>query len=129
MENQYIAFYGSLMRGFDAQQLLKVDSMLEYEEEGYITGTLYDLGNYPGLKLEGNHSVRCELYKVLDVEVIRTLDYYEHFLPSNFTASLYVRKLIDWQGWKNKIWIYEYNRPIQSEQIVEGGDWLTYKLH
>lgn len=62
----YVAVYGSLMRGFglsDAPEGL--EELLIDRGSCVISGKLYDLGDYPGL-VPGDGNVNGELYEVRD---------------------------------------------------------------
>ena len=60
-----IAFYGTLMRGFDAQKRLGVEGSLRFERSCRIPGALWDLGTYPAL-VEGEAETAGEIYEILD---------------------------------------------------------------
>ncbi|MDY7081967.1 MAG: hypothetical protein SXQ77_06070, partial [Halobacteria archaeon] len=51
-ENDFLALYGSLRQEFEEHYYLNLPDALEYVEDCLIPGTLYDLGNYPGVKIK-----------------------------------------------------------------------------
>lgn len=87
-----------------------------------VPGHLYDLGSFPGLKLDNSSDtmVTCESIEVTDEELER-LDMYEGYDPSDPDNSLYIRRKLDWGPF-----IYEYNDPwgnLPKKSIVPSGDW------
>ena len=89
-----------------------------------IPGHLYDLGSFPGLKLDNSSEtmVTCEVIEVTDRELER-LDLYEGYRPSDPDNSLYIRRQLDWGAY-----IYEYNSEAcqtltKCGSLVPSGDW------
>lgn len=84
-----------------------------------IPGHLYDLGSFPGLKLDNSSGtmVTCEVIEATDEELER-LDLYEGYRPSDPDNSLYIRRKLDWGPF-----IYEYNGYVSEDTIVPSGDW------
>lgn len=85
-----------------------------------VPGHLYDLGSFPGLKLDNSSDtvVTCELIEVTDEELER-LDMYEGYHPSDPDNSLYIRRKLDWGPF-----IYEYNAGyLTAYDKVLSGDW------
>lgn len=86
-----------------------------------VSGTLYDLGWYPGVILDDGPGFMAEAVQVTSVEMLRELDSYEGYRPNDPENSLFIRKpVLDGQ-------IYVYNQPIERRKIVPGGDWLEYQ--
>ncbi|MFN4215941.1 MAG: gamma-glutamylcyclotransferase [Brevinematales bacterium] len=84
--------YGTLCRGQQAHFLLK-DS--PFVTEGYVEGTLYDLGvGFPALGVdEIQGRVYGEVYDVSE-NIVYILDHYEGYSPDNEEDSLYLRREI-----------------------------------
>jgi len=84
--------------------------------KGFIYAKKYDLGEYPGVKLDLNkkHITKGELYNIHSnfEHVISELDYYEGFNELNYTESLFVRKevVVQTDNENYKAWVYEYNK-------------------
>jgi len=112
MANHKIYVYGTLRPDkAEADQLEKV------------TGTMYDLGAFPGLVIEGQsvqRVVSCEVIEADDDE-LAGLDRYEGYNPDDPEGSLYLRKAF------RDGWIYVYNQPYEGRPVVECGDWVLYK--
>ena len=84
-----------------------------------IPGHLYDLGSFPGVKLDNSSDtmVTCEVIEVTDEELER-LDQYEGYHADDPDFSLYLRRKLDWGPF-----IYEYNGSVLEQDIVPSGDW------
>lgn len=82
-----------------------------------IPGQLFDLGRFPGVKLDLPGEVVCEKIEVKDWSAI---DRYEGYYPEDHEGSLYIRRPF-MDGF-----IYEFNRDVDPEKRIEFGDWLVY---
>lgn len=89
------------------------------EDTVRIPGKLYDLGWFPGLKLEweSEDTVVCERIEVDDWGAV---DRYEGYNPDHSDTSLYIRRPY-MDGY-----IYEYNQQFNPVKRVMSGDWLDY---
>ena len=87
-----------------------------------VSGSLYDLGAYPGLLLNDSNSlVTGEVYEV-DDELLNKLDDFE-------ASSHYWRKQVEISlGSHRKIcWVYEPNPEFYSlRTLITSGDWIEY---
>jgi len=101
-------------------------------------GRMYDLGWFPGVRLDGAGEVVGEVFELptddLEQALIR-LDRYEgvsHTVPE---AGLYTREQVHVRLVATNsavtCWIYQYNTTPLDEQynIVSSGDWLEYTNH
>jgi gamma-glutamylcyclotransferase (GGCT)/AIG2-like uncharacterized protein YtfP len=122
---EYIAVYGSLMTGMGGREELGIDDQLRYISPCEIGGCLFDLGDYPGLRL-GSGIVQAELYEIGDDPVLRRLDAYEHCDPDDPKGSLYIRKLVRLARPDCDAWLYEYNRGVSGKPSIPSGDWKSY---
>jgi gamma-glutamylcyclotransferase (GGCT)/AIG2-like uncharacterized protein YtfP len=90
--------------------------------EAKVSGSLYDLGAYPGLLLnESNSLVTGEVYEV-DDELLNELDDFE-------ASSNYRRKLVEISlGADSKVcWVYEPDPEFYSlRTLIPSGDWMEY---
>lgn len=86
------------------------------------SGSLYDLGAYPGLVSDGSNSlVIGEVYEV-DDELLNKLDEFE-------ATSNYLRKQIEISigAQKPTCWVYEPNPDYYSFQtLITSGDWIEF---
>ena len=87
-----------------------------------VSGSLYDLGAYPGLLLnESNSSVVGEVYEV-DDEILNKLDEFEapsHYRRKQVEVSLGARRKV--------CWVYEPEPEFYSPRtLITSGDWVEY---
>ena len=91
-------------------------------ETTLIEGTMYDLGWFPGVKLEGPLSENVFVAEriVVSDERLEQFDQIEGYREGD-PDSLYIR-----QPFRDG-WIYEYNHSIEGRERVESGDWSKHK--
>lgn len=87
-----------------------------------VKGSLYDLGSYPGLRLDESGSlVVGEVYEV-DNEILSRLDDIEapaHYWRKQVEVSL--------DNHKTACWVYVYDPKFYPASIlIESGDWIEY---
>ena len=124
----WIVLYGSLMRGLGAMDELGASERLRFVGPSIVTGELFDLDRYPGLR-HGDGRVIAELYALLDVEVVRDLDEFEGYSASRPRESLYIREkvaLIEPKG--AEAWVYVYNEVPDASTRIIGGDWRAHLI-
>lgn len=126
VERLRVAFYGSLRRGFGAQELLGINARLRPLGTGRIAGTLVDCGEYPAL-VDGPGWVAAEFYSAEDRTVIATLDAYEDCHPARPDQSLYRREWRPVEGPVSHAWVYVYNRDPAGLPVIPGGDWARHR--
>ena len=122
--NKHLVFvYGTLRRG-DARAMSIRFPKAKFIADAKVSGSLYDLGAYPGLLLnESNSLVVGEVYEV-DDELLNQLDDFE-------ASSNYWRKQVEisLDSHSRMCWIYvpEYNAEFYSHRtLITSGDWLEY---
>jgi hypothetical protein len=128
------------MRGRERERFLSKEKT-KFLCSATATGTLYLLGDFPGLVLDSpanNHpapiplstseqtpmpqrkngnDVRGELFEIFDpITFFETLDVIEGYWPDQTERSLFVRKLISVETDKGetKAWAYILNLPING---------------
>lgn len=122
----WIALYGSLMRGLGAMDELGLGDRLRYVGPCVIAGELFDLGQYPGMR-HGDGRVIAELYALLDVGVIEELDEFEDYTPSRRRESLYLRESVALiQPSNTDAWLYVYNAVPNDSARIADGDWRAH---
>ena len=120
--NKHLVFvYGTLRRGgVGAMPIRFPDS--KFIADAKVSGSLYDLGAYPGLILdESNSSVTGEVYEV-DDQTLNKLDEFE-------ASSNYWRKPVEISlGTHRKAcWTYEPNPEFYAlRTLITSGDWIEY---
>jgi gamma-glutamylcyclotransferase (GGCT)/AIG2-like uncharacterized protein YtfP len=120
--NKHLVFvYGTLRRGGAGAMSIRFPNS-KFIAEALVTGSLYDLGAYPGLLLnESNSLVIGEVYEV-DDELLKRLDDFE-------ASSNYWRKQVEISlGSHRKVcWVYEPNPEFYSlRTLITSGDWIEY---
>lgn len=122
--SDYLFVYGTLSEKLAPKEIAPVVKRLKYVGDGFVRGRLYDLGEFPAIKLRSNSRTRVHgrIYKLpADKATIRSIDAYEEYFPAQPDKSLYLRKLTDVElenGKKVRSWIYEYKgRPAASRLI------------
>jgi len=123
MKKYLVAVYGSLRKKMGNHQYYLANS----EYKGTFTTepeyTLHSLSHYPGLKLNGNHSIVMEVYEV-DENTLNSLNGLEGYYPGR-KSTFYDRIEIN-TPW-GKAFTYIYVNELSKDSIVESGDWVKYK--
>ena len=120
--NKHLVFvYGTLRRGgVRAMPDLFPDS--KFIDNANVIGSLYDLGDFPGLLLdESNSSVIGEVYEI-DDEILNQLDEIE-------ASTYYWRKQIEIEVGNSRkaCWVYEFDAKFYSPSVlIASGDWIDY---
>jgi gamma-glutamylcyclotransferase (GGCT)/AIG2-like uncharacterized protein YtfP len=122
--NKHLVFvYGTLRRG-DAGAMSTRFPGSKFIAGAKVSGSLYDLGAYPGLLLnESNSLVTGEVYEV-DDETLNELDDFE-------ASSYYWRKQVEisFGDHSRTCWIYvpEDKPEFYSQRtLITSGDWMEY---
>lgn len=126
-----IAVYGTLRYGGRANHLMLG---CEYLGVDAVSGRMYNLGSYPGVKLtderEG-HTVVVDLYKLPEEErvakhILANLDRYEGYYEDDPSQSLYTRKKTLTLEGALDVLVYEYNHEVDHlDREIKTGDWLN----
>ena len=121
MSKHLIFIYGSLRRGSERAMSITFPDA-RFIAEATVSGSLFDLGPYPGLKLdESNSTVIGEAYEV-DDQLLQELDDFE-------TSSNYHRKRVEISLGAERMtgWTYEPDPEFYSfVNLISSGDWLEY---
>jgi|SRR5687767_1519436 len=123
MSRHLVFVYGSLRRGNAGAMSVRFPEAT-YVAEGKVRGSLYDLGEYPGLVLDGESSfVTGELYEV-DEETLYRLDKFE-------LTSDYSRRQVEVERGSERMdcWIYVPERDTEffiDCELIESGDWIAH---
>jgi gamma-glutamylcyclotransferase (GGCT)/AIG2-like uncharacterized protein YtfP len=115
--------YGLLCPRFEGFAELCLADRVDILGPDRITGTLYDLGDYPGLVPSGAGIVVGELLMPRDDGVLALLDAYELYDPANPQASEYVRVRVTTLDGGIDAWVYAYNRDVGGVPVIAGGRW------
>jgi len=121
MSKHFVFIYGTLRRGCPGSMSIRFPNS-KFVAEARVRGGLYDLGPYPGLRLdESNSSVVGEVYEV-DDDLLNELDEFE-------ASSNYVRKQVEVSlgGQRTNCWTYEPDAEFyRFEKLIASGDWMEY---
>jgi gamma-glutamylcyclotransferase (GGCT)/AIG2-like uncharacterized protein YtfP len=120
--NKHLVFvYGTLRRGSARAMSMRFPNS-RFIADAKVSGSLYDLGAYPGLRLNDSNSlVMGEVYEV-DDEILNELDDFE-------SSSNYMRKQVEISlGTDSRVcWTYEPNPEFYSPRtLITSGDWIEY---
>jgi gamma-glutamylcyclotransferase (GGCT)/AIG2-like uncharacterized protein YtfP len=121
MDKHLVFVYGTLRRGAARAMSLRFPGS-KFIADAKVSGSLYDLGAYPGLLLNGsNSSVIGEVYEV-DDEMLNELDDFEassHYWRKQVEISLDTRPKV--------CWTYEPDPEIHPlRTVITSGDWIEY---
>jgi gamma-glutamylcyclotransferase (GGCT)/AIG2-like uncharacterized protein YtfP len=120
--NKHLVFvYGTLRRGGARAMSISFPDA-KFIAEAKVSGSLYDLGAYPGLLLNESISlVIGEVYEV-DDEILNKLDDFE-------ASSDYWRKEVEISPGTDsrRCWTYEPRPEVYSpRRLIASGDWIEY---
>jgi len=111
----FLFTYGSLQPGQAPPEIEPLVARLEIAGRGYVHGTLYDFGHYPGAVLDEASSKRIPgtIYRLPpDPDLIRKLDEYEEYSPESPETSQFLRELhlVHWEDGRTLFcWVYIFN--------------------
>jgi gamma-glutamylcyclotransferase (GGCT)/AIG2-like uncharacterized protein YtfP len=121
--------YGTLKVGrpLDRQQLAKARTSVQ---EATIKGSIFSLGPYPTIKLDGKGLVIGEVHTFPEKHVagiLRMLDAIEGYSAASPELGLYnrhiVKATIDGSDEVVDAYVYEYNGEVGKERRLEAGVW------
>lgn len=113
-----VAAYGTLKRGLRNHHWLDGAGFLGSDRLHHIT--LYDLGPFPGAKLEPSHGVEVEVFRV-SARLLANLDRLEDYQLHNPAAGLYDRAVHPTTY--GLAWLYLYNPKIYGHTAIREGGW------
>ncbi len=113
-----VAVYGTLKRGGSNHRYLRGARFLGRTRLQSIA--LYDLGAYPGARLEASAGVDVEVYAVNDAG-LRRVDWLEEYRPEAPARGTYDRR---WLATPlGPAWVYLYNPPVRGRRRITRGGW------
>ncbi|MDB5296776.1 MAG: gamma-glutamyl-gamma-aminobutyrate hydrolase family protein [Phycisphaerales bacterium] len=128
----FLFVYGTLTPGRAPACVADLVARFEPAGPATVRGTVYDLGDYPGLVLDGPAAAGTVLGQVCalpdDPLLWRRLDAYEGFDASAPAASLFCRVTTVATlaaGRRVACQTYVYNRTPDQGRAVPSGDWLA----
>ena len=132
--SEYLFSYGTLQPEMAPGEIASAVKTLRRVGDGFVQGTLYDLGDYPGAVLDqhSNRKIEGTVFRISDsVAVLPQLDAYEEFDPMLPERSLFVR--VKWpvqleDGRTIDCWVYRYNGETDSLKIFQTGKFSKKRL-
>lgn len=122
--DRYVFVYGTLRRG-EPRDINHLQPVPVFIGDGQISGTLYDLGSYPGVRLGGEHRVQGEVYRI-SPELERQLDAIEEVWP--LQTGEYARRevVVECKGKALTCLVYEAAEArTLGRGVIESGDWVN----
>ncbi|MDR5726797.1 MAG: gamma-glutamylcyclotransferase family protein [Terriglobia bacterium] len=128
--SDYLFTYGTLQPGHAPAEIARTVARFQLVGEDFVSGTLYDLLDYPAAILDSSSQRRIygTVFRLPDhMSVLPVLDEYEEVDPDVPDKSLFVRlshPITLVVGGTLDSWIYVYNRKPGTARIVRSGRWL-----
>lgn len=120
---RYVFVYGTLRKG-DDNDITCLQPSPRFVGLAHVRGTLYHLGQYPGLRLEGSTKVVGEVYEITS-DLEKVLDEIEFIYPQQ--SDEYFKKSIAVQvaGGRLDCLVYVINPSYAlGKPVLAGGDWV-----
>ena len=134
---RHVAVYGTLRAG-GVNDISRLRAGMVMTGRTTLLGTLYDMGWYPGLSLQGSQQVLAEVYP-LDPALEQVLDGYEGIWPQDtgeYTKRILTVPVAMPGGGTQMTAVLVYEAlptAVASSPVIEAGDWLawfqTHKAH
>lgn len=126
----HVAVYGTLRVG-GVNDITRLRPGIGITGRTTLTGTLYDMGWYPGLRLQGQQQVLAEVYP-LDQGLEQLLDGYEGVWPED--TGEYVKRIVTvpvalTSGGTQMMAMLVYEAlpaAVAHSPVIEAGDWLAW---
>ena len=102
---------------------------VQFVAEARISGELFDLGEFPGLRLSEAPSpptVPAELFVIRDPRALALLDEYEGYREDD-AESAFVRRRLRLLEPEVEAWVYLYQGSVDQCPRVTGLSWPEYK--
>jgi gamma-glutamylcyclotransferase (GGCT)/AIG2-like uncharacterized protein YtfP len=120
---RHVFVYGTLRRG-GSNDIARFSPAPEYVMDGWIAGTLYDLGAYPGAVLGGAGRIRGEIYRITPA-LEAQLDRLEGVKPDG-TGEYLKRELQVEAGEQHLACLVYEIHPARTagRPVIGSGDWM-----
>jgi len=125
---QYLFVYGTLLQPGN-QFAGYLSRHCTFIANGKVNGVLYDIGEYPGLIVNGGESfVYGSVYRIDKDELLKKIDAYEGYGPDEEEPNLYIRTMLSILTTNGSInaWVYIYNHPVDCLPRIPSGNYLEY---
>lgn len=117
-ETVLLAVYGTLKQGYGNHALLAHAQFVGSDILKQIS--LYDIGPYPGARLETSFGIEVEIYAVTPSQ-LRKVDQLEEYDPNDPENSLYTRELLKTHS--GMAWVYLYQGETKHKPCLRSGAW------
>jgi gamma-glutamylcyclotransferase (GGCT)/AIG2-like uncharacterized protein YtfP len=130
--SEYLFVYGTLLPGAAPAAMNALLHRLRRVGPAIVPGHLYDLGNYPGIKIDPSADAieRGEQVAVTTAASWLRLDTYEGYDRAKPERALFRRERTRVTrtdtGGEGDAWIYVYNRDLGDAPVIPSGCWLTH---
>lgn len=130
--DRHVFVYGTLRRG-EQRDINRLRPAPVLVGEATLAGRLYDLGNYPGLQLEGEGTVRGEVYRISPA-LEAVLDEIEEVWPQQ--TGEYVKRDVPvtlagaGEDMRASVLCLVYEIAAghtQGKALIRHGDWVAYR--
>lgn len=118
-----VAVYGTLRYGAAANGFMKG---ARYIGKDKIPARLYNLGWYPGIKIDPEQATVVDVYEFDGdgQDFLPTIDRYEGFVPSQPRESLFRRVKTLLNDRNDEVFVYEYCFDVHEDTQIKSGDWF-----
>jgi gamma-glutamylcyclotransferase (GGCT)/AIG2-like uncharacterized protein YtfP len=130
---EFLFVYGSLLSNLNHPMHRIIEQKAVLVGRARVSGSLYDLGDYPGLIIHPELRTRVwgEVYRFDEQHpLLDELDAYEECGPSKTRSGEYRRRRVVARlmsgGGRVEAWVYEYRGPLRGHTPIRGGDYLKY---
>lgn len=113
-----LAVYGTLKKGYGNHALIAQAQYVGCDNLREIS--LYDIGPYPGARLEASSGIEVEVYAVTPCQLAR-LDQLEEYDPADLDGSLYTRERLGTRF--GLVWVYLYQGEVSGKPCLRRGAW------
>ena len=122
--NEYLFVYGTLLRQSQSPMSALLLSNSRILDKAVIRGSLFDIGDYPGLVLaeKSKSKVMGEVFNLNNPDALfKKLDDYEGSEYRRVKAAIKLES-----GESLQAWVYEFSLPTDSYSRIESGDYMAY---
>ncbi len=129
---EYLFVYGTLLSAIAHPMSQYLSDYAKLSGRGFIHGTLYDLGEYPGVVFskDEKNQVYGEIYQIYDtVTLLHRIDEYEGCASTQRKPHLYERREVSVKltGEQDIMaWTYFYTGNLIAKKRIKSGDYLTH---
>nr|WP_233506379.1 gamma-glutamylcyclotransferase family protein [Comamonas sp. AG1104] len=126
----YVAVYGTLRAG-GINDIARLQPGIACVGRTQLTGTLHDLGWYPGLRLQGTQTVLAEVYP-MDAALERAMDRIEGLWPEDlgeYAKRILTLPVMLTQGGQQSITVLVYEAmpaTVSAAPQLAVSDWLAW---